>query len=135
MKIKEYSAYLISLACFVGYALTKHDAFLFIYAFICWFALVALVLACAGCWYAFSKARGDEFDKMHLQFVVAAKALKAPSKTMYFSWVVSAIQITLLLYWGAFATATPAILVAGGVILYRYFMINMFCENEQEPSA
>ena len=131
--IRIISMYFVVLVCLVGYHFTQHNAFLFVYAFINWIGLISLVIWITIIWKVINGADEKEIKYVNDILLQLKQKMKFTHKNI-FTYAFTFSCIGLLLYWQAFATATPLILLVIIGFFLRYFVNGIF-QDEQIKST
>lgn len=124
--------YAIAVLCLGGYALTKHGAFLFLYALVGWFAMIAIVTGAYSFWYTLSKGTAKQIDELMTIVEDMADKMKFSFK-LVLGYIFSFASMGLLLYWEAYKTVFPMIVLTIMGFLIRSLVLHV--TNEQKQSS
>lgn len=127
-------SYAVASACIGGYALTKHSAFLFLYSLVSWFALFAVLLVIWGLWKVFKSGNTKDIDRLYESLVEVREKLRFSVK-LVLGYTFTFTCMGILLYWEAYKTVLPLILVTTTGFFIRYMIISIVDNNEQEQST
>lgn len=127
-RVTTFLVYVTVYACLIGYYFTQHNAFLFVYAFINWVGLFCVICAAAIMWKLINSVDRKQLERFEAALIDIKRAIKFSYKSVI-SGVFTSFNIGLLLYWQAFATVTPLILLVMICLFLRY-LVNSFDEHE-----
>lgn len=127
-RVTTFLVYATIYACLAGYYFTEHNAFLFVYAFINWVGLFFVICAAAIMWKLINTADRKQIEKFEAALLDIKRATEFSYKSVI-SGASAFFNIGLLLYWQAFATVTPLIVLVMICLFLRY-LVNSFDEHE-----
>ena len=126
-------ALVLNAAIISGYALTQHNAFLFVYGLISWVSFAALGFMLWLAWWLLT-SHDDAVSNAAVKALLEARKTMLDNKLL--SWVSRIsmlIIIVLLLYWEKFWVATPTILTVGLSLTFQHILFNVVKDpNAQE---
>lgn len=132
-KVLSVSLYAVVISCLTGYYFTQHNAFLFVYAFLNWIGLISLIISITVLWKVMQDGDSKQIEKVETALREIKEKMKFTYKTVL-SYAFTFSSIGLLLYWQAFATATPVIIMVLIGFFLRY-LVNGIFEDEQIEST
>lgn len=124
--------YLLAIFCLGGYALTHHGAFLFLYAMFRWYAMCAVGVGVYFYWKVINTGTSKQVDELLATLDDMADKMKFSFK-LVLGYVFSFASMGLLLYWEAYKTVFPMIVLTIMRILIRSLVLRVV--NEQKQSS